>query len=90
MAVSVTFVRRLLLCVIGALALVACGDDSVQSPAAADASVANPPAATAGSSAATSAVPATLAFTAPQVGGGTIDLSQYAGTPVLLWFWAPT
>jgi hypothetical protein len=31
-----------------------------------------------------------LAFSAPQVGGGTIDMAAYAGQPVLLWFWAPT
>ena len=87
MAVSVSFVRRLLVCVIGVVALSACGDDSVQSPAAAapaaTAAAASAPAATAPSS-------DTLAFTAPLVGGGTIDLAQYAGTPVLLWFWAPT
>jgi hypothetical protein len=72
----------LLLCALGVLALSACGDNTVQSPAA------NAPVAT--SAAATSAVPDTLAFTAPRVGGGTLDMSQFAGTPVLLWFWAPT
>ena len=35
-------------------------------------------------------VPDALAFSAPLVGGGTIDLADYAGKPVLLWFWAPT
>ncbi len=87
MAVSVRFVRRLLLCAMGVIALAACGDDSVQSPAA------NAPVATSAASvapAAANAVPDSLAFTAPRVGGGTIDLAQYAGTPVLLWFWAPT
>ena len=80
------FVRRLLLCAIGVLALSACGDDQLQSPAA------NAPAATSAASVAstTPSVPDSLAFTAPRVGGGTIDLAQYAGTPVLLWFWAPT
>ncbi len=66
------------------MALAACGDDSVQSPAA------NAPLATSAASVAANAVPDSLAFTAPRVGGGTIDLAQYAGTPVLLWFWAPT
>jgi hypothetical protein len=82
----VPFVRRLLLCAIGVLALSACGDDQLQSSAA------NAPAATSAASMAspTPSVPDSLAFTAPRVGGGTIDLAQYAGTPVLLWFWAPT
>jgi hypothetical protein len=31
-----------------------------------------------------------LAFPAPLVGGGTLDFADYAGTPLLLWFWAPT
>ncbi|MDO8392725.1 MAG: hypothetical protein Q7V57_19795 [Actinomycetota bacterium] len=34
--------------------------------------------------------PEALQLTAPLVGGGTIDLAQYAGTTVALWFWAPT
>jgi hypothetical protein len=90
MAVSVPFVRRLLLCAIGVLALSACGDDSVQSPAANAPAITAPaitaPAVTAP---ATTVVPASLAFTAPLVGGGSIDLAQYAATPVLMWFWAP-
>ena len=35
------------------------------------------------------AVPAALNFTAPLVGGGEIEMGQFAGRPVLLWFWAP-
>ena len=35
-------------------------------------------------------VPDSLAFTAPRVGGGTINMADFAGKPVLLWFWAPT
>jgi hypothetical protein len=82
MAVSVAFMRRLvLLCLVGAVALSACGDTSVQPPAA------SVPVATTGSA---SEVPASLAFSAPRVGGGTLDMAQYAGKPVLLWFWAPT
>jgi hypothetical protein len=75
----------MLLCVIGVLALAACGDDRAQSPSATvnDAAVTTP-------SAATGAVPQSLALSVPRVGGGTIDLADYAGKPVLLWFWAPT
>jgi peroxiredoxin len=36
-----------------------------------------------------SGVPDALQFTAPLVGGGTLDLASLAGPPVLLWFWAP-
>jgi hypothetical protein len=35
------------------------------------------------------AVPAALDFTAPLLGGGEIEMGQFAGRPVLLWFWAP-
>jgi len=78
-------VRRLLLCAIGVTALVACGSPDAQpaEPLAA-------PSATATASSATPAVPQSLAFSAPRVGGGTIDMATYAGKPVLLWFWAPT
>lgn len=34
--------------------------------------------------------PAALQFSAPAVGGGSIDFTQYAGQTVVLWFWAPT
>lgn len=34
-------------------------------------------------------VPEELAFTAPLVDGGELDLATLAGQPVLLWFWAP-
>lgn len=30
-----------------------------------------------------------LDVTAPLVGGGELDLGQYAGAPVAFWFWAP-
>jgi hypothetical protein len=82
-------VRGLLWSVIGIVALVACGDPSTQidpnaqSPSSAVVVTTTAPA-THGS------VPESLAFSAPRVGGGTVDLSDYAGTPVLLWFWAPT
>lgn len=35
------------------------------------------------------AIPALLDFTAPAVGGGTVDGADHAGKPVALWFWAP-
>lgn len=41
------------------------------------------------SSGRTVAAPEALRFTAPLVGGGTIDAAAYAGQPVLFWFWAP-
>ena len=34
--------------------------------------------------------PEALQFSARLVGGGELDLRQYAGTTVALWFWAPT
>jgi hypothetical protein len=37
----------------------------------------------------TAAAPETLRFSAAGVGGTTIDFAQFAGTPVVLWFWAP-
>lgn len=46
----------------------------------------------AGGSATTAApveAPEALRFTAPLVGGGTIDAATLAGPPVLFWFWAP-
>lgn len=89
MAGNVPFVRRLLLCVIGVVALAACGDNSTSSPAAAPAA----PFAAATSATAVpgpSSVPESLALSAPRVGGGTVNLATYAGKPVVLWFWAPT
>jgi hypothetical protein len=35
------------------------------------------------------AVPAALDFSATTIDGSEIELGQYAGRPVLLWFWAP-
>jgi hypothetical protein len=37
----------------------------------------------------TTAAASPLAFTAPTVGGGELDLADYAGRDVALWFWAP-
>jgi hypothetical protein len=89
MGVSVAFVRRLLLCVIVAATLAACGNASSQQTPSASPVVA-PAATTATPALAPAGVPQSLAFSAPRVGGGTVDLSDYAGKPVLLWFWAPT
>ncbi len=83
MATSLIFMRRLLLCLVGAAALSACGDNSTTPPAAA------PPTAAA-TAPGPAAVPDSLAFAASRVGGGTVNLADYAGKPVLLWFWAPT
>ena len=63
--------------------LAACGSD----PATGGGTSA--PAATSGSLA-TGEVPEALQFAAPRVGGGTLDLHQYAGRTVVFWFWAPT
>lgn len=76
-------VRRLLLCVIGVTVLAACGDDSIVRPASAPS-----PVVTEASN--SGAIPDSLAFSAPRVGGGSINMADYAGKPVLLWFWAPT
>ena len=75
----------MLLCAVGVAALAACGNPDVQ-PAE---PLAAPPA-TAAPTPTPPAVPQSLAFSAPRVGGGTIDMAAYAGQPVLLWFWAPT
>ena len=34
-------------------------------------------------------VPRELRFTAPALGGGTIDGVDYAGSDLVIWFWAP-
>ena len=34
-------------------------------------------------------IPEILRFTAPGLGGGTIDGESFAGSNVALWFWAP-
>jgi hypothetical protein len=50
------------------------------------------PAPSAGEPATTAAAeaPEALQFSAPLVGGGDIDFTQFAGRTVALWFWAPT
>jgi hypothetical protein len=88
MAVSVPFVRRFLLCVIVAMLLSACGDATLQSSE--PNSPAHNPAAAVTTPGVSAEVPDSLAFSAPRVGGGTVDFAAYVGKPVLLWFWAPT
>ena len=78
--------------VLAGLALVAAGcgggDDGAQSGGAqsggAQSGGAQPPA-----SAPAEARPAAFAFSAPALGGGTVEGSDYADTGVALWFWAP-
>jgi hypothetical protein len=41
------------------------------------------------STVAPAAAPAALDFSAPTVGGETLDLRAYAGMNVAFWFWAP-
>jgi hypothetical protein len=69
------FVRS---CVIASalVVLAACGSDSSSSTDTSSAATEQ------GSS-------SVLELTAPLVGGGELDLGQYAGSPVALWFWAP-
>ena len=92
MAGSVRTVRRLLLCAVGVALLAACGDPASSSTEpttpAVGAAVGAPGSTTAAPD--HGAVPDSLAFTAPRVGGGTINMADFAGKPVLLWFWAPT
>ncbi len=84
--------RRLLLSVVGVALLAACGDPASSSTElttpAVGAAVSAP--GTTPAAADHSAVPDSLAFTAPRVDGGTINMADFAGKPVLLWFWAPT
>ena len=30
-----------------------------------------------------------ISFTAPAVGGGEVDVADYAGRDLVLWFWSP-
>ena len=84
--------RRLLLCVVGVALVAACGDPASSSTEpttpAVGAAVSAP--GTTPAAADHSAVPESLNFSAPRVGGGTINMADFAGKPVLLWFWAPT
>ena len=76
---------------VGVALLAACGDAALSStaPTTPTAGAVGAPVSIAAASDRT-VVPESLAFTAPRVGGGTINMADFAGKPVLLWFWAPT
>lgn len=82
-----------------ATVLVACSGQGSQAPDDRD-DVASPSAAASGATASPTPSAATtategagnaevLAFTAPDLEGGTFDASEYAGRDVILWMWAP-
>lgn len=73
-----------LLAVLGGV-LVGCGDDWSRTS-----STRAPSSAPSDGGSDSDGTPEALQLTAPLVGGGMIDLTQYAGTTVALWFWAPT
>jgi thiol-disulfide isomerase/thioredoxin len=89
------------LCVLMALAMSACGDDEQPGAGQAPAATTSPPADMSGTApsmvtptpdpaeSSPATVPGVLDFTAPLVDGGTFDGSTLAGTPTVLWFWAP-
>ncbi|MFZ4721341.1 MAG: hypothetical protein ACOYMR_18085 [Ilumatobacteraceae bacterium] len=79
--------RLLLLVAAGGLTLAACGADGNDGPGATSATTMVGPADTAAGGA---AVPEALRFSAPTVGGGTLDMARFAGRTVAYWFWAPT
>jgi ABC-type Fe3+-hydroxamate transport system substrate-binding protein len=83
-----------------AVALAGCGSDAPDAATSTTATAADSTAtatdstaSAADSTAAGSDLPAlegsVLSFTAGRVGGGTVDVSAYVGTPVAFWFWAP-
>lgn len=86
--------RMMLVATAAALLLSACGADTRTGASAAPDSTATgatATGATAPSGTVTDdAVPEALRFSAPAVGGGTLDMSTYAGRTVAFWFWAPT
>lgn len=89
---TVTTVFRRALPLFAATLLVACsgGDEpGTASTSGAPASAAVATDAPVDGSNGTSGIPAALQLSAPLVGGGEIELGEFAGRPVLLWFWAP-
>ena len=88
--------RPLVTASLAALALTACAADGSGSLTAAPSTAATTSAVVTdatgsgpASSPAPASVPDSLRFTATGVGGGSIDMAQYAGRPLVLWFWAP-
>ena len=63
----------------------ACSSGSIEPPAADGPDATTPPAADRSTPAATGV----LAFSAPQLGGGTIEGADFSGRDVAFWFWAP-
>ena len=82
--------RQLLALALGAGLLVSCGDNSSSQTVPADTSLAATSPSTPSATGAAVAAPEALQFTAPLVGGGSLDFTQYSGRTVALWFWAPT
>jgi hypothetical protein len=84
-----------LLCV--AVLVGACSSETIEPPATDDAappvpSGTTPPAAEGTTPPTPRSTPATaevLMFTAPRLGGGTIEGADFAGRDVAFWFWAP-
>jgi thiol-disulfide isomerase/thioredoxin len=88
------------LCVASALALTACGGEQPTTGTAPQTTASQPsasgaapsPTMTEGTSSPdvpAGTVPEVLDFTAQTVDGGTFDGSTLAGTPAIVWFWAP-
>jgi thiol-disulfide isomerase/thioredoxin len=85
---------------LSALALTACGGEQPTTETAPQITASQPPASGAAPSATMTegtsspdlpvgTVPEVLDFTAQTVDGGTFDGSTLAGTPAVVWFWAP-
>jgi len=74
--------RRITVVLLSAALLGACGPDPASGPAGA-------PAAQTPVGSASEVTPEALRFTAPLVGGGTLDASTLADRPTVFWFWAP-
>ena len=67
----------------------ACSSGSIEPPAA-DGSTPAPDASTPpAADRSTPAATGVLAFSAPRLGGGTIEGADFAGRDVAFWFWAP-
>ncbi len=96
MSGTFSWVKRVLVPLITATLLAACGGNGSDVASPADASAPAPTAApapaptgVAQTTGTPANVPEALKFSAPLVGGGEIELTTLAGRPVLLWFWAP-
>lgn len=87
--------RRLRLVVAAALFLSACGgasdDASTATPAKDGAGTGGTgsPGVAGDDPASSSAGHELLAFTAPAIGGGSVEGVEFRGRPTLLWFWSP-